>query len=290
MDKTGFLKELEQHLAVLNESEQKDILDEYAQHIDMKMERGMSEAEAIGDFGDIEELAAEILEAYHVNPQYGTRNGAMNGAKKKLKMPRMEEIPVADIARTGQRFWNKASGALRRLCSKATSGLAALWKLICRPFGAVHDKWMRREWMDGKPGNVNGTECGAEGMKETEETAGAWTAHPVVTHPGHGHSLPGRFFGTMGSAVRWLVITAITFAIWCVRWAWNACMLFAAFLTGFGTLCCLFGFGVLMILLMQGYPLAGITIGCLGLVLCGGAVTVIAVCLVKWKGDGTCVR
>jgi len=56
---------------VLEEREQQDILDEYAQHIDMKIQNGMSEEEAIGDFGPVKELAAEILEAYHVNPEYG---------------------------------------------------------------------------------------------------------------------------------------------------------------------------------------------------------------------------
>lgn len=71
MSKEAFLTELAGHLKVLEEREQQDILDEYAQHIDMKIQNGMSEEEAIGDFGPVKELAAEILEAYHVNPEYG---------------------------------------------------------------------------------------------------------------------------------------------------------------------------------------------------------------------------
>ena len=51
MNKTEFLDELKNCLAVLEEKEQRDILEEYTQHIDMKMERGLSEEEAIGDFG-----------------------------------------------------------------------------------------------------------------------------------------------------------------------------------------------------------------------------------------------
>ena len=62
MNKTEFLDELKNGLAVLEEKEQQDILEEYTQHIDMKMERGLSEEEAIGDFGDLGQLAAEILE------------------------------------------------------------------------------------------------------------------------------------------------------------------------------------------------------------------------------------
>lgn len=47
-----------------------------------------------------------------------------------------------------------------------------------------------------------------------------------------------------------------------------------------GGLLCLFGLGMLAVLWMQHYPLAGVTIGCLGLVLCffsaaGYAVTLL---------------
>ena len=65
MNKESFLKELQSGLAVLAESEQQDILAEYAQHIDMRMASGLTEEEAIRDFGDIRQLTAEILAAYH---------------------------------------------------------------------------------------------------------------------------------------------------------------------------------------------------------------------------------
>ena len=67
-NKESFLKELQNGLAVLAESEQQDILAEYAQHIDMRIAGGLTEEEAIQDFGDIHQLTAEILAAYHVNP------------------------------------------------------------------------------------------------------------------------------------------------------------------------------------------------------------------------------
>ena len=58
MNKESFLKELQSGLAVLAESEQQDILAEYAQHIDMRMASGLTEEEAIRDFGDIRQLTA----------------------------------------------------------------------------------------------------------------------------------------------------------------------------------------------------------------------------------------
>lgn len=73
MTETEFLEHLRKKLHVLKENERDDILSEYAQHIELKMESGLSEAEAIGDFGNLDELAAEILDAYHVNPDYNKR-------------------------------------------------------------------------------------------------------------------------------------------------------------------------------------------------------------------------
>lgn len=70
MNKDEFLNELKSYLSILEDEEQADILEEYTQHIDMKISTGLSEAEAIRDFGNVSELAAQILEAYHVKPGY----------------------------------------------------------------------------------------------------------------------------------------------------------------------------------------------------------------------------
>lgn len=81
MNKDKFLTELREYLSILEKQEQEDILEEYAQHIDMKMQKGLSEEDAIGDFGSVEQLAAEILETYHVNPEFrGQAKNAMTRA------------------------------------------------------------------------------------------------------------------------------------------------------------------------------------------------------------------
>lgn len=73
MTKDEFLKTLEQQLRLINDEERRDILQEYEQHIEMKIESGLTEEEAIEDFGDIDELTREILDAYHINTEYGSR-------------------------------------------------------------------------------------------------------------------------------------------------------------------------------------------------------------------------
>lgn len=70
MNKDKFLKELEKKLSVLNEKERKDIIDEYKSTIEEKIKNGESEEKAIEDFGNIDELAKEILEAYKIDPKY----------------------------------------------------------------------------------------------------------------------------------------------------------------------------------------------------------------------------
>lgn len=75
MNKHEFITKLNGKLFLLNESERRDIIDEYIGHIELKMQDGKSEADAIRDFGDIDALADEILEAYHIdNSRAKTKN------------------------------------------------------------------------------------------------------------------------------------------------------------------------------------------------------------------------
>ena len=70
MNKAEFLHILRERLSILDENELEDILSEYEQHIDLKAAGTMTEEAAIADFGDIGELTAEILEAYHVRADF----------------------------------------------------------------------------------------------------------------------------------------------------------------------------------------------------------------------------
>lgn len=67
MTKEQFIAQLDKKLQVIKEDERKDIIDEYINHIDMKVQEGKTEEEAIEDFGDIDELVNDILDAYKIN-------------------------------------------------------------------------------------------------------------------------------------------------------------------------------------------------------------------------------
>ena len=65
----------------------------------------------------------------------------------------------------------------------------------------------------------------------------------------------------------------VTFCKWALRMVWNAFWLCASGVSGIFALVALFGFGSMMVLQLQGYPLTGIVILCLGVILMFGAVS-----------------
>lgn len=70
MTKDKFLRSLEKKLSMLSEEERKDTIDEYRDIIEEKIKHGKTESEAVKEFGSIDELAGEILNAYKINPNY----------------------------------------------------------------------------------------------------------------------------------------------------------------------------------------------------------------------------
>lgn len=260
MDKSGFLRELEKHLIVLSESEQKDISDEYTQHIDMKMENGMSETEAIRDFGDIEELASEILKAYHVNPRYGN--------KKRLNLVQREEIPVQELKKTGVHIWRGIVGAVKKLCSGVWSAVKVVCAFLAAPFAAAWNTFKHRKEAAGER-RSNRLEVDLETGCEAPRLQKDVTAGKIIGKAGYGMS---GFIRAIG-----------LFIVACVRWFWNGCVLLAALITGAITLTGIFCMGVMAVLLLQGYPLAGVTLAGLGGAMFSGSVTLIMFCLLRRK-------
>lgn len=104
MSKKKFLSELEERLSILEESERQDIINEYKDIIEEKVKNGKTVSEAITDFGDIDELAREILKAYKINPNYNKNEDTEsrtweqfeNGIKKVAKKLANIVQPIID--------------------------------------------------------------------------------------------------------------------------------------------------------------------------------------------------
>lgn len=225
MNKEGFLKVLEERLSMLEEQERKDILSEYAMHIEMKRQSGMSEQEAIDDFGDVDSLIGEILEAYHIDPSY-------KGAIKKN--------PAGEIGR-------KAGDAI----SKSRRSFS-------------HFMEQQKEKQEKKM---------EKRKQEEKERPSRWRQRTEE----------GREKKGDGEGVKNLCRGVWAMCKWIVVFFVKAVLLFLMIPAVIAGLMAVFALGILMILLVQGYPLIGVTLGIFGCVLSCGAYTFLIVSFLAEK-------
>lgn len=72
MDKGNYLKELKKRLSLINEGEVSNIIFEYNEYINFKINEGLTEEEILISLGDVNELAREILYSYKISEKYIT--------------------------------------------------------------------------------------------------------------------------------------------------------------------------------------------------------------------------
>lgn len=285
MKKEEFIAKLSERLAVLTEEERQDILDEYEQHIDIKVMRGMSEEAAIADFGQVEALAADILEAYHVRADYAVteqeRTGRMHFFRRKPAAG--SPYTAAEEAGSGAPEPAEAAGAsggaglLRRSCDCIGHGLKRFGegvRTFCMKAGSKIYSGVCRAgaWLKRAPAGASeaGRRRFGKHNERMEENAAETDAEirrikrrkEMKAGTGSAQGAAAGFFRLCAEAV-----------LWCFRWMWNLAWIGAGIVIGFGSCMLLFSLGTLTVLLALGYPLAGVTIGCLGGTMCMVSVT-----------------
>lgn len=256
MSKEMFLGVLREHLKVLEDQEQQDILQEYAQHIDIKMQNGLSEEEAIRDFGPVKELAAEILEAYHVKPEFGE---AFEEAGQKKGLVRA----AGEAASEGGRAVRKAGNIVKEKAEVLGKALSSL--------GIKVKKGLKRmlQWITKPFKKKEGEEDVQMIPEKRREEEKDWTLRQAA-------GKTGRFFGKLWRGF-------LSFVFWILRFFWNVFCIGCSVLFGLYGLLALFGLGAVVILCFQGYPLRGIVLICLGGILCGGAACMGCISAVRRK-------
>ena len=237
MNKQEFLNELQSRIRILEEAEQQDILAEYAQHIDLRTAAGLSEEEAIRDFGDLEELAAEILEAYHVDP-----------SRVDAPSPQPLAGVSSGLKRTAGRCrlcFHRLGGGIRGLAVR----IAARWSRFSQRLHGL------RRTPTSRPADAADT-----------GKASSRTSRLRLIRAGAARSIRrlGRLFRELA------------------RLAWNLLLLLIALLFAAAGVLAILSIGVLAVLLVQGYPLAGPLLCCLGLALCCAALVGLGTTLI-WK-------
>lgn len=226
MNKKEFLNVMEKRLSMLEAQEREDMLSEYAQHIELKMESGMSEQEAIDDFGDIDSLIAEILEAYHIDPSYKEqqKKGAAEGIGKKASG-----------------MFNKSRQSLSNFMEQQKEKQEQRMEQKRKEDLEKPPRWRRKE--EGEDSDSRSRDVAKAAAKKT------------------------------GEIIKKLLII-------CVKILLVLVLLPSAFMA----LSSMFGFGVMAVLLLQGYPLFGAALVMLGCVMGFGALSLFIVTFIisRW--------
>lgn len=256
MNKEQFLGKLKECLSILEDQEQEDILAEYAQHIDMKMQKGLSEEEAIKDFGAVEELAAEILEAYHVKPEFKQRD-----EKNRIRKQKKENIDKN--LHESLDFVKSSTGRIKEKLVGAFRAVGRGFRWIgekCLHFG----RWLmapfrrnagrRAEKITGGQAEITDKQIRMQGTKEMGGRIGKWI------------KAAGRGIVTLWKAL-------MDFCIWWIRLFWNLGWIMFALFCAFFCMTVLAGAGAMSVLLFQGYPFIGLFLVCFGGILIFGALT-----------------
>ncbi len=245
MDKATFLVQLQKNIGMLDDDEQKDIIDEYSQHIDMKVSGGMTEAEAIEDFGDFNEFVREVLNAYHVKAPFDQEDAVEAAA---TASPTAGDR-LDDAVRGGAQAAGRAVDATKRGARKMASVVTgAAGKFSDRAKEAVSQASAARAEARAEAA-ASGVEADRDGS-ESRAAAASGTSRGMIAEVGG----MARSFG----GVCWNVAKTAA------RWCWNfavACLMASG---GFMALVSLFCLGLGVVFLVQGYPVAGLTIAAAG--------------------------
>lgn len=252
MKKEAFISTLKKYLSVLEEKEIQDIIEEYEQHIDMKMQKGLSEEDAIADFGDLKELCAGILEAYHVKADYKEKKN-LDFTKVKEESKKATGKATNVLEKAVQGFGNAVKKIVymigKVLCAVGT-GIRFLFSSIIRFITAPFDK-IRNRTTNKKSPHLQ------DENKENMILSGLGTAFLKVAGG------IGRFFG------------------FCKKTLWNFLWIIIGTVATVGTLCIIFMFGLATVLLFMGYPMIGIEIVIIGLGLIGSTVMIFSFSMIR---------
>ena len=289
MNKQEFLAALRKALAVLEEEELRDIVDEYEQHIDMKVANGLTEEEAIADFGDFKELTAELLEAYHVRADYAAVNQAeesekaagrgmaaeteaadRNGRPKERRETR-DETEEAGRGRAGLReraagawlsfgrkikaaggwCWRSTKSAAGWCVGSMKAAAAWIWRAALWCFRQLERPFL---WTAGILGI---------GRKDAEERKKD-TALGTKEEGGAEMAVRRGFWEQLGGGIAAFYRWCVEAFLWCVRMTWNLFCVGIALFVGLAGVFFLFALGAFFVLVLSGYPFAGLVIGSLG--------------------------
>lgn len=250
MKKDEFFQILRKKLAIIEENELNDILSEYEQHIAMKMENGnITEEEAIKDFGNIEELVAEILESYHVKVNY-------NAKIKEEKQAQLKES-AKEIGENTKHFCGKVFQKAKALLKKGWDSTKACFKNV--------ETWISR----------------IAKSEEKEKTFLLGTDKQLPDHIGEKPSRCRKWFSKIAALIQSMFRACFRLCRWAIKMAWNLCVAGIVFFVGIFTCLMLYISGASIVFTVMDYPLLGVFFISFGMVIFSAAVAIAFTFLIK---------
>ena len=260
MKREEFFNILNKRLEMIEKNELEDILEEYRQHIDMKIQSGVSEEEAIKDFGNVNTLADEILESYHIRCDY-TKD-------KEKKQGRNYTGTFLDSLKRGYSSFLAillgACSAVKRFFVSIFSKLAAFFKK-----GKNSEAKEPQENFTQQENLIQ--QKNIERRKAAGEKRKAFEKKSKDICRGTGRTMM-VFFRSLKE-----------FFIWILRMFINICLISAGSVTGIFAALALFLLGFLIIMLVTGYPVWGMTITALGVSLSLSSLTILIFSFMQLK-------
>ena len=276
MNKEEFITQLKKSISILDDSEQQYFVEEYTQHIDMKMSQGMSEEEAVKEMGPVEELSMEILESYHVKINALEDQKAKSVDYKKF---------FGKIKNQADKIYGKMAADCKKFASGIKKFLTALKDFCPKPLERNHNENVTEE-ISGIPENTgasaNAGVSSREGTAFAERKQGGFFREIGRMIKGFFRGIKELVKGCL-RGMTWLAGRCFYIALWCLLIMWNAFCIGAGIIGIFFTAVFIFLVGLFLVMLTQGYPTAGFTLCALGASVSTGSLVVGCFILTRWK-------
>lgn len=247
----GFLKK---RLQMIEQNELDDILEEYRQHIDMKIQSGVSEEEAIKDFGDVNTLADEILESYHIRLDYD------NDSEEKEKKNYLKI------------FWE----SVKKVYISFLGVLSGAYLSIDRFFRALFARLVMFFKKDKKR-EASEEQKLSEQIKAKENKKERFSKKEALEKKSK------KICEGTGKKIMLIFSKLKEFFLWTIKAIINIFIICTGSITGFFAAIALFFLGFLIIMLATGYPVWGMTITTLGLTLTFSSLTLLIFSFMQLK-------
>ena len=240
---------LSRRLYMLTEEERHSIIDKYVSGVNMEIEAGISEKEAVGRLGDIDLLADRILMRHHIDPRQVKEN---RKTETDINL-RQEEKENSNLKDTVNEAVHRATDAVKNAAVQSTETVK---EVAAKTTEAV-------KTVSGKTADA------AKAVTEKTADAAKAATEKTVDATKQAAGKTGRLFSRIGKSTAKITFSFVNFLLF--LFVWIPSML----ITALGVICTV---AVISVYLFTG-------IGFMGVCLSGLGCCVVGISFCLWLGN-----